>query len=112
MHLKNYSLVETAVGMRLSPAYDLVSTVLAIPDDSEESALTINGKKSRLTKEDFAALAKNLGISEAAYKKIPTAFLSAREKMYSVLDSCFLPKEMKCSLRKCVDTRMNVLFGA
>lgn len=44
MHLKNYSLIETPQGMRLSPAYDLLSTILAIPEDLEESALTINGK--------------------------------------------------------------------
>ncbi len=53
MPLKNYSLLETAEGMRLSPAYDFVSAALVLPDDPEESALTINGKKTDFLKRIF-----------------------------------------------------------
>ena len=60
VHLKNYSLIETPQGMRLSPAYDLLSTAIVIPEDPEESALTINGKKSKITTTDFDSLAQYL----------------------------------------------------
>ena len=47
MHLKNYALIENSLGQyELSPAYDLLSTLLVLPDE-EESALTINGKKNQ-----------------------------------------------------------------
>jgi len=35
----------------LSPAYDLLNTTLVLEDAKEESALPLNGKKRKLTKE-------------------------------------------------------------
>lgn len=54
MHLKNFSLIHSPRGeVALSPAYDLLPTALLLPEDKEETALTLNGRKSRLTREDF-----------------------------------------------------------
>ncbi len=62
-HLKNYSInYHKDVRIRLSPAYDIVSSKLAIPDEKEESALAINGKKNRLSREDFNTVAEYLQI--------------------------------------------------
>jgi len=61
-HLKNYSIAyldnET---IRLTPAYDIVCSKLAIPDE-EDSALAVNGKKDHLKREDFDKLADYLNI--------------------------------------------------
>lgn len=32
----------------LTPAYDMLSTVLVMPEDTEELALTLNGKKCKI----------------------------------------------------------------
>ena len=78
MHLKNFALIENAFGeFELSPAYDLVSTALVIADDQEETALTINGKKSRLKKKDFDALASNLEINTKVLNSIYAKFENA-----------------------------------
>jgi len=61
-HLKNYSISYNEDNIRLSPAYDLVCSRLAIPDEKEESGININGKKSRLLKEDFDKLAEYLSV--------------------------------------------------
>lgn len=54
MHLKNFSLLYAPGGeVRLSPAYDLLPTVLLLPEDREEMALTMNGKKRKLKLADF-----------------------------------------------------------
>ncbi|TVP44711.1 MAG: type II toxin-antitoxin system HipA family toxin [Mongoliibacter sp.] len=53
MHLKNFSLIETTSGWRLSPAYDLLNVSIANPEDKEELAITMGGKKSRFIKSDF-----------------------------------------------------------
>lgn len=45
MHLKNISLYEAADGIRLTPAYDLLNSVIINPKDDEELALTLNGRK-------------------------------------------------------------------
>lgn len=48
MHLKNYSLYsKTKKIYQLTPAYDLLSTALVMPEDTEELALTLNGKKRK-----------------------------------------------------------------
>jgi serine/threonine-protein kinase HipA len=65
MHLKNFSLLTSPNGeTNLAPAYDLVATRLVVPEDPEEMALTINGKKSRLKQADFRSFAASLGLPE------------------------------------------------
>ena len=53
MHLKNFSLYNVGLGYCLTPAYDLLSTVLVMPEDTEELALTLNGKKRKICRKDF-----------------------------------------------------------
>lgn len=49
MHLKNWSLVENGPLIELAPAYDLLNTKILI-DDDDESALTLDGRKSGLNR--------------------------------------------------------------
>jgi len=61
-HLKNYSMLyKSEEDRRLAPAYDLVCSKLVIPRE-EDSALTIGGKKNRLTRDDFDRLAERFDI--------------------------------------------------
>lgn len=72
MHLKNFSLIETAPKSRiyeLYPAYDMLPVNLAMPEDSDELALTMNGKKSGIKISDFLSFAKSGNIQEQAAKK-------------------------------------------
>lgn len=48
MHLKNFSLIENEPASReysLSRAYDMLSVNVVMPEDKEQLALTLNGKK-------------------------------------------------------------------
>ena len=47
--------------IRLTPAYDIVCSKLVI-HTGEDSALTINGKKNKLRRDDFDKLAEYLNI--------------------------------------------------
>jgi len=62
-HSKNYSILYRQEGIRLSPVYDIVCSKLVIPNE-EDSALTINGKKNDLTRDDFNAFAEDMKIPE------------------------------------------------
>ena len=62
----------------MSPAYDLLPTKLLLPEDKEESALTINGKKRRLTKDDFICFAQAILLSE---KQIANTFARFSENL-------------------------------
>ena len=61
-HLKNFSIsCKDKETIRLSPAYDIVCSKLLI-DDEDDTALTINGKKNKLNRNDFNKLADHLSI--------------------------------------------------
>ncbi len=63
-HRKNFSLLTREDGnVALSPAYDLVSSRLAIPEETDEMALAVNGRRNRLKRGDFLAFADGLGIA-------------------------------------------------
>lgn len=111
MHLKNYSLIENDFNeYELSPAYDLLNTLLLIPDDKEESALTINGKKSKLKIEDFNQLAKTLQISEKAVESIYKKFRIIKPKWIDFIEISFLNNDIKQAYIDTLNTRFNKLF--
>lgn len=65
MHLKNFSLLREDDGAwRLAGAYDLLPVKLIMPDDTEDMALTLNGRKARIDGGDFRAFAKTIGLNE------------------------------------------------
>jgi serine/threonine-protein kinase HipA len=109
MHLKNFSLIETASGMRLSPAYDLVSTALVLPEDSEESALTINGKKARFNRADFEKLAESIEITQVVQRKIFTKFQNLRKKMAGAVRESWLSEGMQERLAGIITERIGLL---
>ncbi len=48
MHLKNFSLYSQRKGYySLTPGYDMISTALLMPEDTEKLALTLYGKKTQ-----------------------------------------------------------------
>lgn len=108
MHLKNYSLIETLQGMHLAPAYDLVSTALVIPQDNEETALTINGKKSKLNSTDFFNSAESMGISHSVCLKTYRKFQRAEPEMYHTIDIGRLPIDMKTILKTLIKNRIRL----
>jgi len=96
MHLKNFSLIENTIGeYEHSPAYDLLNTALVIPDDKEESALTINGRKNRLKRSDFDALASSLKINEKSLQSIYERFNGVLPEWIAFIQQSFLSKEMQ-----------------
>jgi len=79
-HFKNYSiLTDDNKQIRLSPAYDIVSSKLVIPDDTD-SALTLAGKKNKLARKDFDIFADSLKIPEKVrYEKFEGKFGMIKE---------------------------------
>ncbi len=91
MHLKNYSLLRGQQGdIKLSPAYDLLSTKLLMPEDKEEYAITINGKKSNITRKDFYKLAAIFNISEKTLNTIFKKFADVHYPWWEMIKRSFL----------------------
>jgi len=96
MHLKNFSLIRSTEGtVSLAPAHDLIATKLAIPQDTEEMALTINGKKSNLRKADFGILGENLGINEKVVANSFSQFSEAFPGAVAFVGRSFLNERLR-----------------
>lgn len=106
MHLKNFSLYKTAMGYCLTPAYDLLSTVIVMPEDKEELALTLNGKKARLRRTDFERSIISSGVSEKVIDNIAKKLRKALIKWIDLIDTSFLPDDFKKQYKKLIIGRM------
>lgn len=110
MHLKNYSIVKESDGhIKLSPAYDLLSTKLLIPEDKEETALTINGKKNNLNINDFLISAKTMGIDEKVQMKLLFDLKMSIPKILSFAEKSFLSDGMKSKYINLIHEKAKVL---
>lgn len=110
MHLKNFSLLRPEKGeTSLSPAYDLLSTTLALPEDKEESALTINGKKNRLSRTDFNQMANSLGISDKATERVYERFGQKRTTLCDSIEDSFLPLDLQEKYKALLVARLSRL---
>jgi serine/threonine-protein kinase HipA len=112
MHLKNFALLENTFGeYELAPAFDLLSTALVLPDDKEESALTINGKKSRITKGDFDTLASSMDINEKVLFKIYNKFNSVLPTWIEFIKQSYLSKVMQDKYIQLIKAKHQSFFG-
>lgn len=110
MHLKNFSLLTTLQNeIILSPAYDLLCTKIAIPEDKEEIALTLNGRKRKLKPQDFNALAKNLKIPDRAVQNVWSKFREHLKEVDKWIEISFLPDAMKAMYKEIVQKNASQL---
>lgn len=106
MHLKNFSLLDTpGLGYNLAPAYDLVATILVNPADTEELALTLNGRKRKLKLIDFVQAAQRSGVPEKVLTGLLTRFARARPAWQQFIDSSFLSPELRQAYHDLLESR-------
>ena len=111
MHLKNFSLIQSSSGSwGLSPAYDMLPVNLIMAEDTEETALTLNGKKSRISRKDFLAFAKNTGIPQAASEKMIARLLDQKNAFLSFARTPLLPRKMQERFAKLIEDRCERLI--
>lgn len=103
MHLKNFSLFRPANDYMLTPAYDLLSTALAMPEDDEELALTLNGKKKRIKRQDFEIAMRDSGMEEKAISNLFLRFSKAIPKWHELITESFLPLNLQQAYHDKID---------
>ena len=112
MHLKNFSLIETSPSNRifsLSSAYDFLPVNIIMPEDTEEMALTLNGKKRNLNKKDFLLFAERLEISKPAAEKIIKKLCSYKNTYLEQCNQSYLSDDLKIKLKVLIEQRIRVL---
>jgi len=107
MHLKNFSLITRDNKIGLSPAYDLLNTTIVLPNESEEIALPLAGKKKNLSAKILIdhfgkeRLKLNDKVISLVLDKIKSAF-SDWEKILTI---SFLSSQMKTKYLDLLKTR-------
>ncbi len=112
MHLKNFSLIETEEGSNqyvLSPAYDLLPVSVIIPEDTEQLALTINGKKKNIHKNDFIKFADSCGISHNVAEKLIENLICFVPEWLMMCEESTLPTDLKEQLKRIITERAESL---
>jgi serine/threonine-protein kinase HipA len=104
-HLKNFSLIRNENGeYQLTPAYDLMSSVLHSPDESDTALSLYDGDIDSkfyqhygfYGKPDFIEFAKRLGIVEKRAEKILFEFIDKKnDAVFRLINQSFLPDDVK-----------------
>ncbi len=81
MHLKNFSMIKTSYGWALSPSYDLLNVAIVNPKDQEELALTIAGKKKKITNILLVDFGLGLGLSKKQITSVFNRFKDLQKKL-------------------------------
>lgn len=97
------------MGYALTPAYDLLSTKIVMPEDTEELALTLNGKKRKIQKSDFVKVMKASGLSDKVIENIAKKFRRSIVKWLDLIDISFLSDNMKKEYKKLILNRILAL---
>jgi serine/threonine-protein kinase HipA len=106
MHLKNFSLFKhPQAGYSLSPAYDMVASKLVLPEDDEELALTLNGKKKKLKATDFQTAMERFISNTKARENILHRFKEVIPKWHTFIDQSFLDITMRQDYHDLIDQR-------
>lgn len=96
MHLKNISLYEATENViRMTPAYDLLNAAIINPKDNEELALTLNGRKRKIGRDDFKECAKNIGIEPIVVERLFNKYIGLMPKFEEFIRCSFLNHDLQ-----------------
>ncbi|NJB83586.1 HipA domain-containing protein [Wenyingzhuangia aestuarii] len=106
MHLKNFSVIALdQQNYQLTPVYDMVAVNLLIPEDEEELALNLNGKKRKLNRSDFETAMNKAHIPTKAISNLFKRIEKGMEKWNELIDNSFLTIVKKEQLKKVIEDR-------
>ena len=108
MHLKNFSLYRPEDRWEMTPAYDLVSTALVLPEDLEETALTVDGRKAGIDRRSWSALARRLEVPQKVLDGLLSRFASLTPTAEALVGRSFLSGEMKEAFLRVWNQRVGI----
>ena len=110
MHLKNFSLYRPSKDYQLTAAYDLLNVAIANPNDKEELALPLSGRKTKLRLDNFLNAAKIMGLEEKVVMRLITGLHKAFPKWQTLIRDSFLSEEMKEKYEILIASRLERLI--
>ena len=110
MHLKNFSMVQTSYGWALAPAYDMLNVSIVNPEDKEEVALTISGKKKKITSKLLLEFGVDLGLSKKQIEGAFKRFQDLKDDAFELIKTSFLSEAMQEAYANLLERRYVVLL--
>lgn len=107
MHLKNFSLYRPSKDYLLTPAYDLLNVAITNPEDEEELALSLSGRKTKLRLADFLNAAKTMGLEESVAWRLIAGLHKALPQWRMLIHHSFLSEEMKNRYEELITSRLS-----
>ena len=83
----------------------MLNVAIVLPDDTEELALSLAGKKKKLKRRDFEQFGKGLGLNDKQIAGTFRRFLINKPKAISRIDKSFLSKDMKVAYKELMEKR-------
>lgn len=109
MHLKNFSLYAPKGQHVLSPAYDLLNTLIVMPNDPEELALNLNGKKRKISWRDWSAAMTGSGVPEKVQENMRKRFVQVVPQWEATIIHSFLSPALQDKYLALVRSRLEQL---
>ncbi len=111
MHLKNFSMINSGNKWSLAPAYDLLNVSIVNPEDTEELALTLEGKKKKLGRANFEHLGKILSLNEKQIEGVFKRLVKNKSVAINWIDNSFLSNDFKKKYKIFLEQKYRELFG-
>lgn len=94
---------------QLTPAYDLLPVILVLPEDKEETALSLGGKHSRLNRSDFLQLAQHLNLPPKVGERVMNRLQTLENVFIGIVNESHLSEEEKQAFEALIKSRMRRL---
>ena len=111
MHLKNFSIINRNGKIELSPCYDLLNTTIELKNPTEEIALTLNGKKSSLTRKILTEYfgGERCDLNNHVITSTLEKFFQDRPGWIKEIERSFLSEEMQEKYMDVIESRFKRL---
>lgn len=88
---------------------NMLAVQLLMPEDDEELALTLNGKKKKLKKQDFDTAMLNAGIPEKAIENLWRRINKGMQEWADLIGNSFLSLNQKTALIELINLKAQIL---
>ncbi len=109
-HLKNFAMIRTPSGYQLAPAFDMVNSRLVLPSESDEMALTINGRRNRIDMRDLESFSDFLEMTARQRDNIVSAVHRLAGSVKEMVHQSFLPVDHQKGFLAIFNERYRRLF--
>jgi serine/threonine-protein kinase HipA len=110
MHLKNFSMWLSDIGWVLSPAYDLLNVKIILPNDKDDTALLLGGKKNNFNKGYFDRFGSVLKLNDKQINSVYRKLDSWLPRATQLIDVSFLNEKYKTQYKELITKRAGVVI--